>query len=1150
MSKVVKRVLLALAVVILIAIIGACVSFAFINRSSSDGSADSGVADGDGNTGEDGGNSGNDETDGGGNTGGDENGDGGNSGGNGGPADGDGTEEDGYDGLFALPSTKYVLTSDYTLTEADVKATKGNGGVSLWHLCSFDLGGHTLDLGGSPLGISTSSKKVIKFENGKITNGKLNVSIPDGDIEFTATETDKTVTYELTAASETIRFSNAVIGGKCTVKSNTRVSVEYATVSDLTFTGNGTLSAGSGAELGAVTVGKDADGATLNIAPSAAVGKVEINAPATVTVSGTVTKLVVESSANGSSVTLNESANVETVAVKGGNTSLQSNNAEVLQVVVANSVAGTVNTGGVKVTAVADGDVDKYIGHLHVLALVSEKDATCTADGEIVYACTCGEQSVKTVPATGHDYVQSVIKEPTTSSDGLYGFECSRCKDNYSVTLSKEDAVFHRIDVAMTAKHETSYETVRLKFVSDGADEYYLLTKTILTASGPQFNETVYSVNLLANTGLPQVRPLSDIYCKDWLQFTFNHTAQAAVEKTVIDGGRLKVTEHGYEIVDGVRGKTQTLPAQSVSFSGSCFYNAKTQKSSFEDVHKITATAELSHGSTACSDGITVTKTCSVCGHTETKAQKGHYYTGTDNKLSTQCAGTNYFRDLQCIVCGERDLSYSLDYTVHTVTTDSKSILTDAEYNDYVNKNGAENAERYFVKASELSAYSFDSQGFYYGNYYLRHCAMCGINVHEFTYFTHTATDGCLSRQAYFIEYKGNVDYEAFECKGHISAEGHHKGWTKSTQYPSVSAGVAEVKTYINEDELLFEPETADYGFYQCLGCKKRYTKKINLNSAATDDSFRFEIDYDDDGATVKSWEYWYYYSLQTMFDRINNFYGLNINFDPNGSGSGHIYRSMNSNISEAIEWRDAYIELRLNRYGENAEVEIYYIQQCTAETSIYLLDGGVWTLQHRSERERHSTADVHGENCIEDGKGCIYCNKVDSNVHNFDEYWGNPSHGSGLTNSDISSLKASISALRYCYDCNTQIDAEIVLKADWTLTNDVYLRAEGIAIDLNGYSIDLNGYSLVVYSYVGQRIVITDNSFDTSNASAYTSRITNSGSTGVLAVASSDYYGTAEITFGTVAVECESFASDTDNRYTFYDSLLKEGYDLPFVRA
>ncbi len=165
MSKVVKRVLLALAVVILIAIIGACVSFAFINRSSSDGSADSGVADGDGNTGEDGGNSGNDETDGGGNTGGDENGDGGNSGGNGGPADGDGTEEDGYDGLFALPSTKYVLTSDYTLTEADVKATKGNGGVSLWHLCSFDLGGHTLDLGGYTLGISTSSKKVIKFEN-------------------------------------------------------------------------------------------------------------------------------------------------------------------------------------------------------------------------------------------------------------------------------------------------------------------------------------------------------------------------------------------------------------------------------------------------------------------------------------------------------------------------------------------------------------------------------------------------------------------------------------------------------------------------------------------------------------------------------------------------------------------------------------------------------------------------------------------------------------------------------------------------------------------------------------------------------------------------------------------------------------------------
>ena len=55
----------------------------------------------------------------------------------------------------------------------------------------------------------------------------------------------------------------------------------------------------------------------------------------------------------------------------------------------------------------------------HYLAKVSQVAATCTTDGRIEYRCmNCGQGSVKTIKATGHNWVPATRTRPKT---------CTRC---------------------------------------------------------------------------------------------------------------------------------------------------------------------------------------------------------------------------------------------------------------------------------------------------------------------------------------------------------------------------------------------------------------------------------------------------------------------------------------------------------------------------------------------------------------------------------------------------------------------------------------------------------------------------------------------------------------------------------------------------
>ena len=73
-------------------------------------------------------------------------------------------------------------------------------------------------------------------------------------------------------------------------------------------------------------------------------------------------------------------------------------------------------------------DYTDPIGHRHSYTLTSTKAATCEADGEKVYTCSCGEKYTETIPATGHSESTWIIdKAATATENGSKHTECTTC---------------------------------------------------------------------------------------------------------------------------------------------------------------------------------------------------------------------------------------------------------------------------------------------------------------------------------------------------------------------------------------------------------------------------------------------------------------------------------------------------------------------------------------------------------------------------------------------------------------------------------------------------------------------------------------------------------------------------------------------------
>ncbi|MBO4262551.1 MAG: hypothetical protein J5903_02060, partial [Clostridia bacterium] len=230
-----------------------------------------------------------------------------------------------YVSIFANGSSAITLDKDYAFSDYDVIATGGSGKeVRLGASVTLDLGGHVLDMSGYTLKVAIVGDKVVTLKNGTVKNGTLDISVPDGDVNFDNVTLDESVTYTLEAASETIKFSNAAIKGKGIIKSDTSVKITNSDLKDVTLTGGATLNTGVGATLGALKVGENAVGAKLNVAPEAKIATVEIKAPVTANIHGEVNSLTVAEEAKSStaelSVKIGESAKVVSLELKAAAT--------------------------------------------------------------------------------------------------------------------------------------------------------------------------------------------------------------------------------------------------------------------------------------------------------------------------------------------------------------------------------------------------------------------------------------------------------------------------------------------------------------------------------------------------------------------------------------------------------------------------------------------------------------------------------------------------------------------------------------------------------------------------------------------------------------------------------------------------------------
>lgn len=60
--------------------------------------------------------------------------------------------------------------------------------------------------------------------------------------------------------------------------------------------------------------------------------------------------------------------------------------------------------------------------------------------GTTTYTCSCGHSYTKEDPALGHNYIGSITRQPTVTSEGVMTYTCSRCGRSYTKPIDKLQA--------------------------------------------------------------------------------------------------------------------------------------------------------------------------------------------------------------------------------------------------------------------------------------------------------------------------------------------------------------------------------------------------------------------------------------------------------------------------------------------------------------------------------------------------------------------------------------------------------------------------------------------------------------------------------------------------------------------------------------
>ena len=103
-------------------------------------------------------------------------------------------------------------------------------------------------------------------------------------------------------------------------------------------------------------------------------------------------------------------------------------------------------------------DYTAPVGHAFDEGSVT-KEATCTAEGEMTYACSCGATHTVPIPMTEHE-LTSVVTAPTCTELGYTTHSCKHC--DYSYTDTPVGALGHAWDMGVVAAAPTLTATGKL----------------------------------------------------------------------------------------------------------------------------------------------------------------------------------------------------------------------------------------------------------------------------------------------------------------------------------------------------------------------------------------------------------------------------------------------------------------------------------------------------------------------------------------------------------------------------------------------------------------------------------------------------------------------------------------------------------------
>ena len=380
--------------------------------------------------------------------------------------------------------------------------------------------------------------------------------------------------------------------------------------------------------------------------------------------------------------------------------------------------------------------------HTHSYTAEVTAEATCTTEGTRVYTCTCGKKYAEPIPATGHDYTETVTK-PTCTEKGYTTYKCKKCSHSYKG--NETNATGHAWGEWVTTKEptETSTGTAERKCANCGEVETKTLDKL------PEEHKHSYTGKVTT----------AATCTKDGVK---TYTCSCGDSYTEV----IKATGHKYSV--------SSSKAATCTEDGYKNYKCSNCGDTYTETVKATGhnyKQTDSKAATCTTDGYTK-YTCSKCNHSYSEPIKatGHSYKQTDSKAAT-CT-TDGYKSYKCNNCGHT-YKETIEATGHNYQlTDSKAATCTVDgYKKYTcSKCGHSYTET--VKGEHDWQHEHTDEVGHYEYWYVCHCggwefnAANGSPVDSFA--DHAQSTGEAQNHSYYDERRWVVDTPAkdlWRCK-------------------------------------------------------------------------------------------------------------------------------------------------------------------------------------------------------------------------------------------------------------------------------------------------------------------------------------------------------------------------------------------------